>query len=619
MALNFKDAINRIVSKAKPNTEKVAKPVNEIKTTAPLREQSPRKQQAINSVQQKQEAANQVQSMLPENATPDKPKKEVDGPNNPRLQNRTEQKQAEQYEAPIPTFATVASPGATSHNLAPANEMSDWYKNHEKEPGRERNLFERVFMDSPVVEKVVGGGIGSKTSTDDMDNRTDRVRIKNADMSNMGYEDPDASQWDKIVGPAVNVAEAVNTGYMNLRDLRRNTMTEDRQRFRRANGSEYEIPDFTNIANEFADFANSQDPNADTLNQVIMNDGSIVLMTNDEFRESLVDDYQGHWIIPDSDIVLDTEGNLVSGNVLKIPEWWTEFEPNVPEGITYDDFVSAIRGEDENVGEAGEGLFKSNPEVFKYNEDNTGIIPDEVNWGDLPAALFDGLLSSAPYWSPATLAPLVASRMLISSQGVDPDTYDPQYDDYRNPGNQTADSYYSRIVGEPLLAASENALGAGTNVFGKPLINAIKKTTLPNWAKRAGIIGIDSVGEGGEEVAQAPLEEAMMKGSRNIFADPIDSDEYGNPIYESIPVDQRQINYIQQIPDNAILGFGLGAGVGAIRDLKKYKTDKKYGIDPNADLTNRPRTYVTPDQLRLPTPYSEGLTYWDRRNYGSEE
>ena len=185
-------------------------------------------------------------------------------------------------------------------------------------------------------------------------------------------------------------------------------------------------------------------------------------------------------------------------------------------------------------------------------------------------SLVNGALSSAAYLNPYTLAERAAMAEVLSASGLNATSQNVRDNGIRSYMPAT-DNALNTTMGV-IAPIAESKLGSLGNFGGKGFLERGAEavtTRIPGlgstWAGRELIPA--AVSEGMEEVITDPLY-ALQESGTGAYANQamndhglLAFDEYNRPIYENTDMAQRMRNYIEDQPNNFVMGAALGGGV----------------------------------------------------------
>lgn len=193
-------------------------------------------------------------------------------------------------------------------------------------------------------------------------------------------------------------------------------------------------------------------------------------------------------------------------------------------------------------------------------------------------SLVNGALSSAAYLNPYTLAERASMAEVLSASGLNTTSQnvsDSGIKSYLPAEDNTLNTTMGVVapIGESKLGSLGNFGGKGMLEKGAGAITTKIPGIGETWAGRELIPA--AAAEGAEEVILDPLY-ALQESGLGAYADQAKNDqgllafdEYNRPIYENTDMAQRARNYIEDQPNNFVMGAALGGGIrGGIRALQ---------------------------------------------------
>ena len=309
------------------------------------------------------------------------------------------------------------------------------------------------------------------------------------------------------------------------------------------------------------------------------------------FVEDATQRRDGLWDVPASDgasYVIDADKYMSGGYTFRyqdavvvgddgeeyrIPmEYW----PEVTKDYDVATYLAGIYNPDLSLAEMKEKadeMYKTMGSATDYGPGNINAPAYKSNdmlseyW--LPT-LANGVLSSAAYLNPVTLAERSSLAGGMSAGGVNAasqrvmDNGIVSYDPSRNQGMNTAMGVLAPVA-ESKLGSLGNIGGKGFLERGTEAISSRIPGIGSTWAGRELIPA--AVSEGLEEVITDPLY-AMQESGFDAYADQamnneglLAYDDLGRPIYENTDLAQRIRNYLEDQPDNFLMGAAMGGGI----------------------------------------------------------
>lgn len=258
--------------------------------------------------------------------------------------------------------------------------------------------------------------------------------------------------------------------------------------------------------------------------------------------------------------------------------------------IPYQTAVGIERGQ---LGTPDYGTFNLDKPAAKTNDfitwDDEGKKFD-FDFTDIVPNMMDIALGSAPYMAPMQImAPLMGANVMQGLKGIDSMSGDVENGTYQRVAEDlNNERYFSNLAGEIAIPLSEHFMGvgagAGGNFFAKTFAPKLYQRMQNATAKPLLDIGRSTIGEGLEEVGQAPIEETKRYGISGAFADQI-YDE-GIPQYDATGHEVRDVatdlatrlaNFVTGVPNEALAGSIMGGGFNAPRiPAASYNTRQRY-------------------------------------------
>ena len=263
------------------------------------------------------------------------------------------------------------------------------------------------------------------------------------------------------------------------------------------------------------------------------------------------------------------------GNEQHIPmEYWAD----VTKDYSVAEFLAAVYYPELSLGEKEDKA----AEMYEDMGSATDYGPANINAPSYKSdnvlseyavpSLVNGALSSLAYFNPYTLAERSALAEVLSASGMNATSQNVRDSDIRS-YMPASDQFLNTTMGI-VAPIAESKLGSLGNFGGKGFLEKGAEsimTRMPGiggtWAGRELIPAATS--EGLEEVIVDPIY-ALQESGTGAYADQAKNDqgllafdEYNRPIYENTDIAQRARNYIQDQPNNFVMGAAMGGGIRA--------------------------------------------------------